>query len=202
MHAAHSESFVRRSKPSLALSSRPIGAIHGKPSGKYAYTVSRPFSSAAVVTTPRGLFSARYIFELSARGCPSISMRSFPRCTGVSGSRRTAPFHFTRPAAISSAARDREQWPSFESARASPTFLSKPASRFSLLVLRFTDGPYLFALRCACEVILPEWLAQAVPAPMLLSSKRAPRLRSTSALRASRLRSARPAIPLLLPVCN
>src|SRR5258708_6223286 len=49
-------------------------------------------------------------------------MRSFPMCTGVSGSRRNAPFKLTRPARISSAAWEREQRPSFESARARPMF--------------------------------------------------------------------------------
>src|SRR5882672_6651009 len=49
-------------------------------------------------------------------------MRSFPRCTGVSGSRRNVPFSLTRPARISSAAWEREQMPSLESARARPMF--------------------------------------------------------------------------------
>src|SRR6267378_3033553 len=49
-------------------------------------------------------------------------MRSFSRCTGVSGSRRKVPFSLTRPARIHSAAREREQTPSFESARARPMF--------------------------------------------------------------------------------
>ena len=58
----HSESLVRSSNPSLALSSRPTGATQGNDSpalSKTAYTVSRPFSSEAVVTTPRGLFIIR-----------------------------------------------------------------------------------------------------------------------------------------------
>src|SRR5882724_13106584 len=49
-------------------------------------------------------------------------MRSFSRCTGVSGSRRNFPFSLTRPARISSAACEREQTPSLESARARPMF--------------------------------------------------------------------------------
>src|SRR5713226_992997 len=49
-------------------------------------------------------------------------MRSFSRCTGVSGSRRNVPFSLTRPAQISSAACEREQMPSLESARARPMF--------------------------------------------------------------------------------
>src|SRR6266850_44025 len=49
-------------------------------------------------------------------------MRSFSMCTGVSGSRRNVPFSLTRPARISSAACEREQTPSLESARAKPMF--------------------------------------------------------------------------------
>src|SRR6266436_9991413 len=52
----------------------------------------------------------------------SSSMGSFPMCTGVSGSRRNVPFSLTRPARISSAACEREQTPSLESARARPMF--------------------------------------------------------------------------------
>src|SRR5260370_8497991 len=52
----------------------------------------------------------------------STSILSRPRCTGVSALRRTAPFKRTRPAEISAAACAREQYPSFEIARASPTF--------------------------------------------------------------------------------
>src|SRR5690348_15963345 len=48
-------------------------------------------------------------------------MPSRPSATGVSGSRRTLPFRRTRPARASSAACEREQYPSFESARARPT---------------------------------------------------------------------------------
>ena len=57
--AAHSESLVRRSRPSLALSRRPTGATQGRSALRNAYTVCRPFSSEAVVTAPRGLLSRR-----------------------------------------------------------------------------------------------------------------------------------------------
>jgi hypothetical protein len=64
MRAAHSESLVSSSRPSLALSRRPTGATQeanfvAPGRFKTEYTVSRPFSSSAVVTTPRGLFIIR-----------------------------------------------------------------------------------------------------------------------------------------------
>ena len=59
IRAAHSESLVISSRPSLAMSSRPTGATHGIPGGRHAYTVSRPCSSEAVVTIVRGLFTIR-----------------------------------------------------------------------------------------------------------------------------------------------
>src|ERR1700730_18812188 len=47
-------------------------------------------------------------------------MPSWSKCTGVSGSRRKLSFRRTWPVRISSAACVREQYPNFESARASP----------------------------------------------------------------------------------
>src|ERR1041385_7289543 len=83
--------------------------------------VARPFSSARVVTNPRGLLSMIWTRAGADRGLPSTRMRS-RSVVGDSGSRRTRPFRCTRPARISSAAWAREQKPSLESARASPIF--------------------------------------------------------------------------------
>ncbi len=52
---------------------------------------------------------------------PSTSIRSRCQFTGRSGSRWMVPLTETRPARIKEKAAEREQYPSFESARASPT---------------------------------------------------------------------------------
>src|SRR6266487_5315032 len=52
--------------------------------------------------------------------CPSTTMQSVSIRTGVSGSRFVLPFNPTRPARINSAACEREQYPSFDIARAKP----------------------------------------------------------------------------------
>src|SRR5215831_10046897 len=72
-------------------------------------------------------------------------MRSAPIWTGVSGSRLNAPFKLTRPPRISSLAFEREQKPSFESARARPTFLSAWFEAF-WFEIRFEDGLWRWRL--------------------------------------------------------
>src|SRR5882724_13672390 len=67
-------------------------------------------------------------------------MRSFSMCTGVSESRRNVPFSLTRPARISSAACEREQTPSLESARARPMFREVLDRGAAKLPARFLIG--------------------------------------------------------------
>src|SRR5271165_1281184 len=121
MFAAQAGSLLNSSNPSLALSSRPTGASHGNEApAKQRYTVSRPCSSLALVTRPRGLLSISTSRLEAAGSRPSISMRSRPWRTGYSGSRTKRPLTRTRASPTMRAACVREASPSLEITRATP----------------------------------------------------------------------------------
>jgi hypothetical protein len=87
------------------------------------------------------LFTIQYIFSAERTALPSISIRSLLKRTGVSTLRRTTPFSFTLPVRINSTASDREQNPSFDSARASPVFLALEDPVFLFICDTFSAKP-------------------------------------------------------------
>src|SRR5271165_6966853 len=100
-------------------------------------------------------------------------MRSTPRRTGVSGLRGVAPFSRTLPSRIKVMACVREQKPSLESARASPTFLT-------LLEARSADCPatVFFSVIPVAQAFRPE----AFPSPGQRAIQCAPKVERNTPL--------------------
>lgn len=109
---ASSPSSVSRSNPSESMSRRPTGNSRLSPAGARLITVGRPWVSAAVVTTPAGLFSARYTWSGGgAMRTPSTATTSEDGFTKVTAAVTCDPFTVTLPSLISSSHFRREATP-------------------------------------------------------------------------------------------